>query len=232
MSSGALHETSSPACTQPAGTSKEIRARARVTRCQLVTGVAAGGPVAVAAAAGEVETGGEVVALQGTNVGALLEEVAGDLRPRAERAGIALQVVAAPDVDVPLRPRLLRTVVENLVENVLRHAHGATRCTLAARREGDHVLLSIASANHDAAVFCEPQRIDLARDPNPHLGFGWGPHVCLGANLARLEARSALRALFERFPDLAPCEPLSPLQGSVMGFAKRRLVVKLGGEGG
>jgi signal transduction histidine kinase len=92
----------------------------------------------------EVETGREVVSLQGTNVGTLLEDVAADLRPRAQRAGIALHVVAAADVEVPMRPRLLRTVVENLVENVLRHAHGATRCTLAARREGDRVLLSVA----------------------------------------------------------------------------------------
>ena len=54
--------------------------------------------------------------------------------------------------------------------------------------------LCIASANHDPAVFNDPGTIDLLRDPNPQLGFGWGLHFCLGANLARLEARVALRA--------------------------------------
>jgi cytochrome P450 len=92
---------------------------------------------------------------------------------------------------------------------------------------GDTVLLSIAAANHDAAVFHDPGRIDLARAPNPHLGFGWGPHVCLGANLARLEARIALRTLLERFPELAPAEPVPPPRGNVLGFARRRLAARL-----
>jgi len=52
-------------------------------------------------------------------------------------------------------------------------------------------------------VFDEPDRFDVVRDPNPHFGFGWGLHHCLGAALARLEARVALRRLFERFPTMA-----------------------------
>jgi cytochrome P450 len=148
-------------------------------------------------------------------------------------------LLARPDLRAGLRER--PSAWEAAVEELLRVAGPARamarkvaqphRRAGRALERGDHVLLSIAAANHDEAVFGEPQRIDLARAPNPHLGFGWGPHVCLGANLARLEARSALRALFGRFPDLAPCEPPSPLQGSVMGFAKRRLVVRLRGAG-
>jgi len=92
----------------------------------------------------EVETGHEVVSLQGTQLLPVLEEVAAASRERAERAGITIAVVASPDVLVPLRPRLLRTVVENLVENVFRHARGATRCTLGGRREGGLVLLSVS----------------------------------------------------------------------------------------
>ena len=70
----------------------------------------------------------------------------------------------------------------------------------------DTVFLVILAANRDPAVFVDPDRLDLHRDPNPHLGFGWGLHHCLGASLARLEARIALRRLFERFPRLTPVD--------------------------
>jgi cytochrome P450 len=96
-----------------------------------------------------------------------------------------------------------------------------------ALARGETVFLSIAAANNDAAIFREPELIDLERTPNPHLGFGWGPHFCLGANLARLEARIALRTLLERFPTLCPAEPIAPLGGGTMGFARRLLPTRL-----
>jgi cytochrome P450 len=68
--------------------------------------------------------------------------------------------------------------------------------------EGALVLVSIGAANHDPATFEEPDQLDLARDPNPHLAFGFGTHFCLGAPLARLEARLAFEALVQRFPGL------------------------------
>lgn len=67
---------------------------------------------------------------------------------------------------------------------------------------GDTVFMTILAANHDPRVFDDPDRLHLDRQPNPHLTFGDGHHICLGAHLARLEARIALRALFRRFPDL------------------------------
>ena len=76
----------------------------------------------------------------------------------------------------------------------------------AAVAARDTVFLVILSANRDPAVFADPDRLDLHRDPNPHFGFGWGLHHCLGASLARLEARIALRRLFERFPQLVPVD--------------------------
>src|SRR5581483_940958 len=67
---------------------------------------------------------------------------------------------------------------------------------------GDTVFLVILAANRDPAVFDDPDRFDPTRDPNPHFGFGWGLHHCLGAALARLETRIALRRLLERHPRL------------------------------
>ena len=57
---------------------------------------------------------------------------------------------------------------------------------------GDFVMLLIASGNHDAATFEDPERLDLGRSHNNHLGFGFGVHHCLGAPLARMEAQVAL----------------------------------------
>ena len=96
-----------------------------------------------------------------------------------------------------------------------------------ALEPGDTVFLAIAAANHDPAVFATPERVDFARAPNPHLGFGWGPHFCLGAHLARLEARIALQTLLERFPRMRPAEPVPPQVGATMGFTHRRLRVHL-----
>jgi cytochrome P450 len=73
-------------------------------------------------------------------------------------------------------------------------------------KAGDTVYLGILAADRDPSVFADPDTLDLRRDPNPHFGFGWGLHHCLGAALARLEARIALRRLFERFPRLSPTE--------------------------
>jgi cytochrome P450 len=68
---------------------------------------------------------------------------------------------------------------------------------------GDKVAMWYASANRDEAHFADPYRFDLARDPNPQVGYGaGGPHFCLGANLARREITLAFRELFERVPDL------------------------------
>jgi cytochrome P450 len=93
-------------------------------------------------------------------------------------------------------------------------------------RARDNVFVSIAAANHDPAVFAEPATLDLARDPNPHLGFGWGLHHCLGASLARMEARIALSRLVERF-DLRATTPVPPLSGNLLGFGRRPLLATL-----
>jgi len=68
---------------------------------------------------------------------------------------------------------------------------------------GDTVVPMLLAANRDPAVFADPDTFDIGRWPNRHLGFGHGIHFCLGATLARLQARAAVGALALRFPDLA-----------------------------
>jgi cytochrome P450 len=80
-----------------------------------------------------------------------------------------------------------------------------TACDLRGKalRPGDSVLAGIGPANRDPAAFEDPDRLDLARTPNPHLAFGLGTHLCPGAQLSRLEVRAALPALLARLPRLA-----------------------------
>jgi cytochrome P450 len=67
---------------------------------------------------------------------------------------------------------------------------------------GAQVIVCLAAANHDPTRFAEPDRLDLERGEGRHLAFGHGIHHCLGASLARLEARLALKSLILRFPRL------------------------------
>jgi methyl-branched lipid omega-hydroxylase len=69
-------------------------------------------------------------------------------------------------------------------------------------KAGDKVILYYGSANRDEAVFDDPDRFDVLRDPNPHVGFGGpGPHFCLGAHLARREIALLIGELFRQIPD-------------------------------
>ncbi|WP_128893780.1 cytochrome P450 family protein [Longirhabdus pacifica] len=70
-------------------------------------------------------------------------------------------------------------------------------------KKGDYIYLSIAGANRDPEFFENADVFDITRENNKHLAFGYGIHFCLGAPLARLEADIALRALLNRFPNLA-----------------------------
>jgi hypothetical protein len=69
-------------------------------------------------------------------------------------------------------------------------------------REGERVFAFMNSANRDPGAFDDPERFDIARPVNPHLTFGHGIHFCLGAPLARLEARIAAVRLAERLPGI------------------------------
>jgi cytochrome P450 PksS len=69
-------------------------------------------------------------------------------------------------------------------------------------RKGDKVMAMLAAANMDPLANVHPERLDLQRRPNRHVAFGTGVHFCLGHQLARLEAKCALKSLFQRWPGL------------------------------
>ena len=121
-----------------------------------------------------------------------------------------LALLREPDELERLRrdPALLPTAVEELlrfdgpVQATLRVTTEDVEIGGHRLAEGSLVLVGVGAANHDPAIFADPERLDVGRDPNPHVAFGFGAHFCLGAQLARLEGEVALRALVERFPDL------------------------------
>ncbi|MGX5478016.1 cytochrome P450 family protein [Bacillus thuringiensis] len=69
-------------------------------------------------------------------------------------------------------------------------------------QKGDMVIIALASANRDETVFENPEVFDITRENNRHIAFGHGSHFCLGAPLARLEAKIAITTLFNRMPEL------------------------------
>jgi cytochrome P450 len=117
-------------------------------------------------------------------------------------------------------PRIVQdpSLVQNAVEELVRYVTPTQYIGRVAGEDiemhgmvipkGKTVQLLLAAANRDPAVFADPERLDVARsDARKHIGFGYGPHVCLGLQLARLEAAVALRILGERFPDLRLAVP-------------------------
>jgi methyl-branched lipid omega-hydroxylase len=86
-------------------------------------------------------------------------------------------------------------------------------------RKDDKVVLFYYSADLDETVFPDPDRFDITRWPNPHVGFGGpGPHYCLGAHLARREIRVMLRELLTRVPDITAGEPDRLLSSFINGI--------------
>ena len=114
-------------------------------------------------------------------------------------------------------------VTTTAVEEIVRVASPVTfmrRTATKATRVGDHefaegdkVVLLYGVANRDPREFDDPERFEVRRDPNPHVGFGGpGPHFCLGAHLARREVSVAFRQLFTRLPDIEVVGDAVPLE--------------------
>jgi len=115
------------------------------------------------------------------------------------------------------RWRAQPALTASAVEELLRFDSPAQLLTRTARRgftlrgrsipAGARVSAAIGAANRDPEAFDDPDRLDVGREPNPHLAFGLGTHVCPGAQLTRVEARAALPALLRRFPRLRLAAP-------------------------
>jgi len=91
---------------------------------------------------------------------------------------------------------------------------------------GDPVLLVYASANRDEEVFGpDASELRIDRHPNPHVSFGFGPHFCLGAALARLEGRVVLSQLLDRFDALSLAGPVERTPSPVIAGVRRASLV-------
>ena len=90
---------------------------------------------------------------------------------------------------------------------------------------GEKILLLYGAANRDERRFDEPDKFDIRRKQRSHLAFGQGRHFCLGAALARLEARIAFETLFSRCKNLRLAEPEIPMLDSMTLRGPRRLAL-------
>jgi cholest-4-en-3-one 26-monooxygenase len=123
------------------------------------------------------------------------------------------------------RPRTAADEIVRWATPVVAFQRTALRDTVLGGQEiraGQRVGLFYSSANHDEAVFDHPERFDVTRSPNPHLGFGGsGAHFCLGANLARREIRVVFDELRREIPDIvAVDEPARLLSQFIHGIKR------------
>jgi len=142
-------------------------------------------------------------------IGLLL--LAGHITTTALLGNSILSFDEHPNAAVELRadPSRLPVAIEEVLRyrspfpRLVRRAAGNAELHGHAIAANEIVILWVASANRDPAQFSDPDRFDIRRTPNPHLAFGHGIHFCLGAPLARLEARIALGMLLERYREIA-----------------------------
>lgn len=144
------------------------------------------------------------------------------------------ELMRHPDQLAALRsdPALIPDAVEEMLRycNPLhyfrRTATADTELGGQAIRAGDKVALVYTSANRDEAVFDRPQDFDIRRTPNPHVSFGIGTHFCLGAHLARLEARVFVEELLSAFGTIEPAGEPARVRSNLAN-AYKRLPVRL-----
>lgn len=128
-------------------------------------------------------------------------------------------MAAHPEVLPGAVDEVLRWVTP--LNNMFRRASADDRIGDQPVRRGDRIILMYPSANRDESVFVDPFRFDITRTPNPHLSFGFGTHLCVGANLARATLAVVLAALSRRITEL---EVISPpeVEANIFARAVRR----------
>lgn len=155
--------------------------------------------------------------------------VAGNETTRNMLSGGLAALAERPDQWERLRdePALVPTAVEELLRwttpviSFMRTATGDTELRGQAIAAGEPVLLLYASADRDEDVFGPTAAVlDVGRNPNPHVAFGFGPHFCLGAALARLEGRVVLEELLGRFTGVEPAGPVVRAASPVIAGVK------------
>jgi len=165
--------------------------------------------------------------------------VAGNETTRNLLSGGVLALADHPDQWELLRrdAALIPPAVEELlrwVTPIMTFARTATRDVEVGGtpiKEGDYLLMLYASANRDEAVFGPTAgEVDITRKPNPHLSFGFGEHFCLGAGLARLEARVLLEQMTARYPSVERAGAVERMPSTLVNGI-HHLPLVLGGGG-
>lgn len=126
-------------------------------------------------------------------------------------ANAMIALGAHPDqfAQVRANPALVTNVIEETlryngpIQTLARQTTQEVECAGTKIPAGVLVLTLVGSANHDEQRFVDPERFNITRNTEDHIGFGFGIHFCLGAQLARLEAQIALEVLLDRFPRLS-----------------------------
>jgi cytochrome P450 len=162
--------------------------------------------------------------------------IAGNATTTAMLGNLVVELLAHPDQLERLRAD--HSLIPSTVQEVLRYSSPVqamprlcVKSTLLAGVDiaaGQFVLLWIASANRDEAVFDRADTFDIARTPNQHIAFGFGSHSCIGSHLASIEGSIVLRAILERTKsfELVNREPL-PMHSSFVARSYRSLPVRL-----
>lgn len=143
-------------------------------------------------------------------------------------SGGVLALLRNPEQMALLRedPKRLRLGVEEFVRwsdpviSLMRAATCDTELRGRTIRAGDRLMLWFPSANRDEEVFDQPYKFDITRHPNLHIGFGGGPHFCLGGPLAKLEIRLAMEELLARYDGIEITGAVERVQSSFVGGLK------------
>jgi cytochrome P450 len=174
------------------------------------------------------DNGGQVSVAEFENMFWLFA-VAGNETLRNGLPGACVALLEHPQAAAELRadPALMPTAVDEMLRwwtpVMTFRRTAAMDCELGGQviRTGEKVVVSFTSANRDEAVFASPDRFDVRRKPNPHLVFGYGPHFCLGAHLARTQMRALFEEVLARTSSLSYAGAPSYLRSNFQRGIKR-----------